>query len=212
MIKLTLVAIMIAVMVSKFVGDTFGKQGIYESWIGLQNYPYLEKSHESFYGVSVENIMQPLDRLSNIYVSDENTIASIRSRLQDGEVSGYPILADSQSNLLLGFIATNDLHQAIFDHIDMPPGTMTHFTDMPHGSNSRPSINLKAYVDDTPFILGVQSSIRLVVNLFQQMGLRYIFFRRGGSLAGMITKNDLLNAHHSPEEWDLDDSDHVLPV
>ncbi|CAE7141235.1 unnamed protein product [Rhizoctonia solani] len=33
--------IMIAVMVSKWVGDAFGKEGIYDAWIALHGYPFL---------------------------------------------------------------------------------------------------------------------------------------------------------------------------
>ncbi|KTW29237.1 hypothetical protein T552_01192 [Pneumocystis carinii B80] len=38
-----LLPIIIAVVISKWVGDAFGKYGIYENWIYINNYPYLSK-------------------------------------------------------------------------------------------------------------------------------------------------------------------------
>ncbi|EHL01986.1 putative H(+)/Cl(-) exchange transporter 3 [Glarea lozoyensis 74030] len=39
--------IMIAVMLSKWIGDAFGKRGIYESWIHFNEYPFLDNSEET---------------------------------------------------------------------------------------------------------------------------------------------------------------------
>lgn len=69
--------IMISVMVSKWVGDAFGKEGIYPMWIALRSYPWLppheyrDKGEEK----TTLTVMKPLDELVVIH--------GIRCTLQD---------------------------------------------------------------------------------------------------------------------------------
>ena len=68
--------IMISVMVSKWVGDIFGKQGIYEAWIGLEGYPYLEKQKEAPCDMKIAEIMTKVDELIMIPATG-NTLDSL---------------------------------------------------------------------------------------------------------------------------------------
>jgi chloride channel 3/4/5 len=49
---------MISVMVSKWVGDAFGKEGIYPSWIALRRYPWLSASEFRDQGETAATLMR----------------------------------------------------------------------------------------------------------------------------------------------------------
>ena len=55
--------IMIAVMLAKQVADMFGKRGIYETWIHLNGYPYLDKVEDYSRDVGVRDIMTKIEDL-----------------------------------------------------------------------------------------------------------------------------------------------------
>ena len=54
---------MLSVMVSKWVGDAFGKEGIYASWIALRKYPWLPPAEYKDKGETAANVMVPAEKL-----------------------------------------------------------------------------------------------------------------------------------------------------
>lgn len=187
--------IMVAVMTSKFIGDAFGKSGIYESWIEMQGYPYLDKNEDSFYGSEVVQLMMPFEELSIISSARDNTIASLHQLLRSDPHRGYPIVLDEHKKTLIGYIDANDLRRALAEAQHLPDRTPVVVNSEAESSGSPVVLSLMPYIDSTPFVLATQSNIRLVANLFQKLGLRYLFLGRRGQLAGMITRRDLLKPH-----------------
>ena len=55
--------LMISVMLAKQVADAFGKRGIYETWIHLNGYPYLDKMDECSRDVGVREVMTKIEDL-----------------------------------------------------------------------------------------------------------------------------------------------------
>jgi chloride channel 3/4/5 len=55
--------IMIAVMLAKQVADMFGKRGIYETWIHLNGYPYLDKVEDYSREIGVREVMTKIQDL-----------------------------------------------------------------------------------------------------------------------------------------------------
>lgn len=55
--------IMIAVMLAKQVADGFGRRGIYETWIHLNGYPYLDKVDEYSRDLGVREVMTKIEDL-----------------------------------------------------------------------------------------------------------------------------------------------------
>jgi chloride channel 3/4/5 len=64
---------MISVMVSKWVGDAFGREGIYASWIALRRYPWLPTPEFRDRGETAASIMRPLSELVIIH-DGESTV------------------------------------------------------------------------------------------------------------------------------------------
>ena len=54
---------MIAVMISKWVADTFGKDGIYAIWIAMRQYPWLSPAEFRDVGQKAESRMLPVERI-----------------------------------------------------------------------------------------------------------------------------------------------------
>ncbi|CAG8509155.1 39_t:CDS:2 [Acaulospora colombiana] len=44
-------------MVSKWVGDAFGKEGIYDGWIRINEYPFLDSKEEYVYNTLASDVM-----------------------------------------------------------------------------------------------------------------------------------------------------------
>lgn len=83
--------IMIAVMISKWVGDAFGKRGIYETWIHFKEYPFLDNRDDSpVPDVPVSQIMTQIEDLS-VLTATGHTIQSIHDVLVTQPYRGFPL-------------------------------------------------------------------------------------------------------------------------
>jgi chloride channel 3/4/5 len=72
--------IMIAVMLAKQVADGFGKKGIYETWINLNGYPYLDKMEEYSRDLGVREVMTKIEDLV-VITAVGSTIDSLSTAL-----------------------------------------------------------------------------------------------------------------------------------
>jgi len=68
--------IMIAVMISKWVGDAFGRRGIYESWIHFKEYPFLENRDDPVPDIPSADIMTRIEDLV-VITATGHTIESL---------------------------------------------------------------------------------------------------------------------------------------
>ena len=57
---------MISVMVSKWVADAFGKEGIYSRWIALHKYPWLPNAEYRDKGETAANVMISYENLVTV--------------------------------------------------------------------------------------------------------------------------------------------------
>lgn len=68
--------IMIAVMISKWVGDAFDKRGIYERWIDFKEYPFLENRDDPVPDIPASQVMTRIEDIIAI-TSSGHTIKSL---------------------------------------------------------------------------------------------------------------------------------------
>lgn len=66
---------MISVVISKWVADAFGKDGIYGVWIAMRKYPWLPPIHYKDKGETAAQIMTPVERL--VVLQDGCTLRDI---------------------------------------------------------------------------------------------------------------------------------------
>ena len=195
--------IMIAVMVSKWVGDAFGKRGIYESWIHFNEYPFLDNRDDSpVPDVPSSQIMTQREDLA-ILTATEHTIQSVQDLLAAQPYRGFPVVSDATTNILLGYVSRMELiyslQSAIAEPRKLPPSTPIYFVH--HlDSDPRTRLDLRPWLDQTPITLSAKSSLQLTVSMFSRLGLRYVLFTEKGVLRGLLTKKDVWYVLDSAED------------
>jgi chloride channel 3/4/5 len=97
----------------KFTGDFLARDGIYESWIKLRSYPFLDPKIEYRRDtVFVRNIMTPIEEIVTIRQSDW-TVSELEAFVKEHPYRGYPIVTSDQDKILSGYILRNDLLAAL---------------------------------------------------------------------------------------------------
>ncbi|TKA25073.1 hypothetical protein B0A50_06137 [Salinomyces thailandicus] len=188
--------IMIAVMLSKWVGDAFGKRGIYESWIHFQGYPFLDNKLDDAVipDVPVKNIMTRVEDLVCITATG-HSIQTLQDLLKDHHYRGFPVIMSPRESTLLGYISRTELLYAL-DAATSPVGralpgeTDCYFAHQPLVDPTT-TLDLRPWMDQTPITLSSRTSFQLTKDMFEKLGLRFVIFTDRGELAGLLTKKDL---------------------
>ncbi|KJZ76036.1 hypothetical protein HIM_04492 [Hirsutella minnesotensis 3608] len=186
--------IMVAVMISKWVGDAFSRRGIYESWIHFNEYPFLDNSEEM--AIPDMRASQIMTRIEDLIVltATGHTIASLNTILNMHPYRGFPVISDPRDAILLGYISRAELSYNIRTASQPPrslaPDTEVFFSHQPL-ADPRSTLDLRPWMDQTPLTLTSRTSLHLGVSYFQKLGLRYVLFSDRGALQGLLTKKDV---------------------
>jgi chloride channel 3/4/5 len=196
--------IMVAVMLSKWVGDAFSRRGIYESWIHFNAYPFLDSGDEGSGAQHVPDIPagQIMTRIEDLVVltATGHTIASLRGVLESCDYRGFPVVSDPRDAVLLGYISRAELAYNLSAASErLPPEAETFFSHQPL-ADPRTTLDLRPWMDQTPLTLPSRSSLHLAVAYFQKLGVRYVLFCDRGVLQGLLTKKDCWYVLNGAEE------------
>ncbi|KAL5119329.1 chloride channel [Pleosporales sp. CAS-2024a] len=197
--------IMIAVMISKWIGDAISPRGIYESWIHFKGYPFLDNRDDdgsSIPDVSAAHVMTRIGDLTAITATG-HTINSLRKLLAEHGFRGFPVIDNSREALLLGYISRTELVYALKTALT-PPRNLSddveaYFSHQPL-SDPTTSLDLRPWMDQTPITLNAKASFQLTMSMFQKLGLRYVLFTDRGMLKGLLTKKDVWYVMNGMEE------------
>ncbi|KAK4241686.1 chloride channel [Achaetomium macrosporum] len=196
--------IMVAVMISKWVGDAFSRRGIYESWIHFNEYPFLDNSEETtpIPDIPASQIMTRIEDLV-VLTATGHTIASLSAILESHPYRGFPVVSDPRDAILLGYISRAELaytlHAATQPPRSLAPETEAFFAHQPL-ADPRTTLDLRPWMDQTPLTLPSRSRLHLAVSYFQKLGLRYVLFVDRGVLQGLLTKKDVWYVLNGAEE------------
>ncbi|KAL6249835.1 chloride channel [Rhinocladiella similis] len=210
--------IMIAVMLAKWIGDACSTRGIYESWIQIKEYPYLDnKDDAAIPHVSVSGIMTRVEDMACLNGNQAYSIEKLRKILRATSFRGFPVVAfkhvetDSatmpsspspspRENTFLGYISRTELSFAL-DRVtnstvsarDSPAVTLQTrcYFNYHNDIISGHGVDLRPWMDQTPITLNANSSLQLAVHMFQNLGLRYLLFVDKGAFRGILTKKDV---------------------
>ncbi|KAK2734584.1 hypothetical protein FQN57_001631 [Myotisia sp. PD_48] len=189
------IPIMIAVMLSKWCGDIFGKRGIYESWIHFNEYPFLDQKDDTPPpDVPVSQAMTSTKDLT-VITAVGHTIESLTHLLSTTSFRGFPVVADLTEPTLLGYISRNELSYALKPATSRRPlsaETQVYFSHQPF-ADPLETLDLRPWMDQTPITLNSNASFQVVLNMFQRLGLRYVLLVNRGMLEGFLTKKDIWN-------------------
>ncbi|KAJ3335213.1 hypothetical protein HDU93_006178 [Gonapodya sp. JEL0774] len=216
--------IMFGIMVSKWVGDAFGTESIYEGLITVNKLPYLSTRIDYVHPYHASDIMRGLISITS-FPSYGATLDDLRRTLLTHTYHHYPII--DGKGMLLGVISARDLWCAVEEarghgHEGTTPcsflenevgsdgvalGTvgagMVHLDETP--SSGKQVVNFRSWVDTTPFCVQSEQSVQVIIDYFVKLGLRYVVVVDTGLLKGVITKKDLLShieecENHPPHE------------
>jgi chloride channel 3/4/5 len=117
---------MISVMISKWIADALGPDGIYASWIALRRYPWLTPFEFQDNGEIASDVMTPADKLVVLHegtplselstyifpagVFIELTHTRTERVLDTWKYHGFPVVRDG---ILLGYVAREKLKSFI---------------------------------------------------------------------------------------------------
>lgn len=188
--------IMISVMLSKWVGDAFGTDGIYESWIKVNGYPFLDNRDDApFPDIPAAQVMTRLEDLI-VLPSSGLTIQMLDRVLKLHPCRGFPVVADNATAMLLGYISRTELTYALTSALSpprgLPPEAPAFFSvGVAEVRDPERTLDLRPWMDQTPITLSSRSSLQLAADMFLKLGLRYVLFVERGYLRGLLTKKDV---------------------
>uniref|UniRef100_A0AAR2KKT4 Chloride channel protein n=1 Tax=Pygocentrus nattereri TaxID=42514 RepID=A0AAR2KKT4_PYGNA len=207
-----IVPLMAAVMTSKWVGDAFGREGIYESHIRLNGYPFLDAKEEFTHTTLAREVMRPRrnDPPLAVLTQDDLTLAELQAIINETSYNGFPVIVSKESQRLVGFALRRDITIAIENARRKQEGIMLnsrvyftqHAPTLPADS-PRP-LKLRSILDMSPFTVTDHTPMEIVVDIFRKLGLRQCLVTHNGRLLGIITKKDILRhmaqmANQDPE-------------
>ncbi|KAI0629368.1 chloride channel [Trametes polyzona] len=185
--------IMISVMVSKWVADAFGKDGIYSTWIAMRQYPWLPAREFRDNGQTAAHVMKAASNL--VVIRDDGAgcaLGELEELVRTHRFHGFPVVHGEQ---LLGFVLRDKLQAQIEAVLAGGPTADRRCTFLPPnrvaGGDSN-VVNFSSLLEESVLQLRKDVPLELVVNMFQKLNLRHILFSQGGKLAGMVTKTDIV--------------------
>lgn len=197
-----IVPLMVAVMASKWVGDSLLRQGVYDAHIGLNGYPFLDSKEEFVYTTLAADCMSPKRGSEGaqplvVLTQDSMTVDEVDNLLKSSSHNGYPVIVSQESQYLVGFVLRKDLMIALASAkrtMEVFETTKVVFNQSSGLSPERdpPPVNLSRIVDFAPVTITDQTPMEMVVDMFRKLGLRHVLVTHNGRLLGIITKKDVL--------------------
>uniref|UniRef100_A0A674N7R3 Chloride channel protein n=1 Tax=Takifugu rubripes TaxID=31033 RepID=A0A674N7R3_TAKRU len=195
-----IVPLMAAVMTSKWVGDAFGREGIYESHIRLNGYPFLDAKEEFTHTTLAREVMRPRrsDPPLAVMTQDDMTVEELQATINETSYNGFPVIVSKESQRLVGFALRRDITIAIENarrkQEGILPNSRVYFTQhaptLPADS-PRP-LKLRSILDMSPFTVTDHTPMEIVVDIFRKLGLRQCLVTHNGIVLGIITKKNIL--------------------
>uniref|UniRef100_A0A8C9VEE0 Chloride channel protein n=1 Tax=Scleropages formosus TaxID=113540 RepID=A0A8C9VEE0_SCLFO len=205
-----IVPLMAAVMTSKWVGDAFGREGIYEAHIRLNGYPFLDAKEEFTHTTLASEVMRPRpgDPPLAVLTQDDLTVEDLQTVINETSYNGFPVIVSKESQRLVGFALRRDITIAIENARRKQEGIVRnsrvyftqHAPTLPADS-PRP-LKLRSILDMSPFTVTDHTPMEIVVDIFRKLGLRQCLVTHNGRLLGIITKKDILR--HMAQMANLD--------
>lgn len=100
---------MIVVMVTKGIGDLWGKGGIAEQSMKLAGYPFLDKDEHNFGLIPVREVMK---RAPDVLFAQGISLKDLEAML-DNTYRGFPVVRSYKDHTLLGYVGKAELRYAV---------------------------------------------------------------------------------------------------
>jgi chloride channel 3/4/5 len=132
----------------------------------------------------------------HIIPATDHTVETLEMMLSGSEQQAFPIVTSLQEMQLVGYAGKAELLHAInrAKLEAIPSDAACLFIDPQRFSDASSILDLRPWMDSTPFTIHPRLPMTLVLEIFKKLGLGSVLVTRRGKLCGIITKIDLL--HH----------------
>lgn len=185
--------IMVSVIVSKWVGDAFGRDGIYDEQIIMNGYPHLDNKAEYSFNERASDIMTTGNLI--VLPMRGNTIGSIEQLLRAYRFQGFPVVTNQEEMLVVGYVTREMIIKALTKartQLGLGDNCRVFFTNDIPVSRDAPLFDLSPFMDQSPIQIVEMTPLDRVIEMFKALGLRHLMVTRHGALVGIIKKKDIL--------------------
>jgi len=198
-----IVPLMAAAMASKWVGDAFGRDGIYDAHIGLNGYPFLDNKEEFGCTTIAADAMQPRGNAPlTVITEDTMTLGEVEALLENTKHNAFPVVVSRETYFLVGSVLRRDLLLALGNarrkQEDVDDDSLVIFNA---GLNADVSVHspvkLRRILDLAPITVTDHTPMETVIDMFRKLGLRQVLVTHNGRLLGIITKKDVMVHMHT---------------
>ncbi|XP_071786875.1 H(+)/Cl(-) exchange transporter 5-like isoform X4 [Asterias amurensis] len=196
-----IVPLMIACMVSKWVADAFGKDGIYDGHIHLNGYPFLDSKREFMHTTLASDVMSPRRNDPPLFTitMDSMTVEELENLTTETLFNTYPVIISKDSQRLVGVVYRRELihalKQARKNKSEAVSQSKVYFTSQVPKfpvPGIPPHLSLVNILDASPVTITDQTPMSIVVDMFVKLGIRTCLVTHNGRLLGIISKKDVL--------------------
>jgi chloride channel 3/4/5 len=210
--------------ITKVFNDMLGKGGIADRMIWFNGFPFLDNKETHIFGVPVGDVMKKdlvIFPLSGTTIGQIGEIFGeilliLDEMLASTTVQGFPIVQNTNTNILLGYIGRTELKYAR-DRLKVARNVtadtqcsfgMSDSTDdnnyllSPQASHDIDSpisplafsatVDFGNYIDSTPLTVHPDLPLETVMEIFKKLGPRVILIEFEGKLLGLVTIKDVL--------------------
>ena len=203
------------------MSERFGKGGIADRMIWFNGFPFLDNKEEHSFGVPVSQVMTSA---VTCLPSTGLNLRSLEHLLAENMYQGFPIVEDTTSKTLIGYVGRTELCYAI-DRAKregfISPHAKCFFTQSNSITTQTPSapappvtfeaiessagvqtIDFSRFIDPTPLAVHPRLPLETVMEIFKKMGPRVIIIEHRGRVVGLVTVKDCLKFQFKVEAQD----------
>lgn len=209
------------------MSERFGKGGIADRMIWFSGFPFLDNKEDHTFNVPVSTVSTAASSLKCLPVTGL-TVSDVEKLLSETKYSGFPIVEDVATMILVGYIGRTELRYALDrgrrdKRVPMhakcsfhpstrtpsmtptTPGPGVSFDDLPE-AGSQVTLDLAKFIDTTPITVHPRLPLETAMELFKKLGPRVILVEFRGKLHGLVTVKDCLKyqfqveAHENPRQ------------
>jgi len=200
-----IVPLMAAAVTAKWVGDAFGRGGIYDAHIELNGYPFLDNKEEYNYTTLAADVMKPRanEQPLSVFTQEGMSLGEVELVLKETSYTGYPVVVSKESQYLVGYVLRRDLQIAIATqrrNNKVTSKSMVFFNKTlpqnPPLPGSPVPLRFFKLLDLSPVTITDQTPMETVIDMFRKLGLRITLVTHNGRVLGVITKKDVLRHNY----------------
>lgn len=198
--------------------------------IYFNGFPFLDNKEQHAFHVSVSKTMTPASSLA-LLPARGLKLSDLTVLLSETSYSGFPVVSDTTSRILLGYIGRTELAYAIakakssqlispdasciFSSSQQTPAQTPassvppiSFDDIASASGTQ-TIDFSRFADTTPLTVHPHLPLETAMEIFKKMGPRIILIEHKGRLDGLVTVKDCLKYQFQVEAHERGDGNGV---